>query len=421
MIIMSPQKLLSSLFFLLGCIAYSQEFDADIQLRPRFEYRNGYKNLLKENESSTSFISQRSRLNINFKKENLVTKLSLQNIRTWGEVPTIATNDKNGIQVYEAWAQYAFDSKWSARIGRQIISYDNQRIFGAIDWLQQGQSHDAAVIKFENKNTNLDIGFALNASAENLVAPAVAYTTTYKNMQYAHYNFARNNLNMSLLFLNTAYEYSDAAKDIKLDYKQTFGTFITYKKTKWNTDFSIYQQTGKSNGNTLNALNAAINFNFKLTNNLQATIGYEYLSGKDQDDSNSKLRSFIPLFGTNHAFNGLMDYFYVGNHINNVGLKDAYLKLSYNAQKWQFALSPHLFYAAAKVLDESSTKMNSNLGSEIDFTTSFKVQKDIVVQAGYSQIFATKTLENLKSAPDSKTNNWCWIMVNINPKIFSSK
>ena len=216
MIIMSPQKLLSSLFFLLGCIAYSQEFDADIQLRPRFEYRHGYKNLLKENESPTSFISQRSRLNINFKKENLATILSLQNIRTWGEVPTIATNDKNGIQVYEAWAQYACDSKWSARIGRQIISYDNQRFLGGLEWAQQGRRHDALLLKYEDaeKKTKLHLGAAYNsdddiaepAYLQNAAASLYSVGGNYKAMEYAWFNKGFKGGSVSLLALNATYQ-----------------------------------------------------------------------------------------------------------------------------------------------------------------------------------------------------------------------
>ena len=50
---------------------YAQDFDANIQIRPRYEYRNGFKSLLKTGDSPTSFISQRSRLNLNFKQDKV--------------------------------------------------------------------------------------------------------------------------------------------------------------------------------------------------------------------------------------------------------------------------------------------------------------------------------------------------------------
>jgi len=401
--------------------SYAQEFDASLQLRPRYEYRNGFKTLMPDEVDAASFVSQRSRLNLNYAQEKLKAKLTFQNIRTWGDVATTTTSDKNGIAVFEAWAQYNFDSNWSARIGRQVISYDNQRILGEIDWAQQGQSHDAAVISFQKNSDKLDLGFALNANAENLVAPTTPYTTNYKSMQYAWYHTQFSELNISLLLLNTGYEYAKTITDLKVDYKQTFGTYLSYKEKNWDTNLGLYMQRGKSSGTDVNAFYAAANVGYAVTSKFKAALGYEFLSGKDQNDISTDFKSFTPLFGTNHGFNGFMDYFYVGNHQNSVGLSDAYLKLTYAQNKWQFALIPHVFSAPNTVLDASSTKMESYLGTEVDFTTSYALQKDIVASAGYSQMFGSSTLERLKGGNADNTNNWVWVMVNINPRLFGIK
>jgi hypothetical protein len=401
---------------------YAQELDANLQLRPRYEYRNGFKSLMPIAEDATSFISQRSRLNFNYKQEKLKAKLTFQNIRTWGDVATTTQADKNGIALFEAWAQYDFDAKWSARLGRQVISYDNQRIFGEIDWAQQGQSHDAAVITFHPKNHQLDLGFALNANAENLLEPKTAYTTNYKSLQYAWYHTQFSKLNMSLLFLNTGYEFEKNIGNLEIDYKQTFGTYLSFKEKKWDTNLGLYGQTGKSNDKSVSAWYAGAFLGYAVTNTFKAGLGYEYLSGKDQDDSSTKIKSFNPIFGTNHGFNGFMDYFYVGNHQNSVGLQDAYLKLNYTSNKWQFTLMPHVFNAPNTVLDASNNKMDSYLGTELDFTASYTIQKDIVASAGYSQMFGSGTLERLKNVTDAaNTNNWVWVMVSFSPRIFSLK
>jgi len=112
-----------SIIGLAGMSAFAQEFDANLQLRPRYEYRNGFKAPISNGESPTSFIAQRSRLNLNFKQEQIKLKLSLQNIRTWGDVNTTSQADKNGTAVYEGWAQYEINSKWTSRLGPQVISY----------------------------------------------------------------------------------------------------------------------------------------------------------------------------------------------------------------------------------------------------------------------------------------------------------
>lgn len=401
---------------------YAQELDVNLQLRPRYEYRNGFKSLMPNGENATSFVSQRSRLNFNYKQEKLKAKLTFQNIRTWGDVATTTLADKNGIALFEAWAQYDFDTKWNARIGRQVISYDNQRIFGEIDWAQQGQSHDAAVITFHPKNHQLDLGFALNANAENLLEPKIAYTTNYKNLQYAWYHTQFSKLNLSLLLLNTGYEFEKSIGNLEIDYKQTFGTYFSFKEKKWDTNFGAYGQTGKSAGKKVNAWYAGGFLGYAVTSKFKAGLGYEYLSGKNQNDSSSDIKSFNPIFGTNHGFNGFMDYFYVGNHQNSVGLQDAYLKLNYTSNNWQFTLMPHVFNAPNTVLDATNNEMDSYLGTELDFTASYTIQKDIVASMGYSQMFGSETLERLKNVTDAaNTNNWAWVMVSFSPRLFSLK
>jgi hypothetical protein len=409
-----------SLIGVMSTATYAQEFDANVQLRPRYEYRNGFKSLLKTGDDPTSFISQRSRLNLNFKQDKLKLKLSLQNVRTWGDVATTTTADKNGVAVFEAYAEYNFDENWSSRIGRQTLSYDNQRIMGGIDWIQQGQSHDAALVTYKDKKNQLDLGFAHNANAENLLEPKTAYTTTYKEMQYAWYHTKIKKVNASFLFLNAGYQYLKTATDLQTDYIQTYGTYLTYKGEKWDFDLGLYGQSGKSSGTDLSALNIGGNLGYKVSDQFKATLGYEYLSGKDQDDTNTKLKSFTPLFGTNHAFNGFMDYFYVGNHKNSVGLQDASLKLDFGIKKVKFSLTPHVFYAPNKVV-AATVEQDSYLGTEVDLTAGYKVYKDVMLVAGYSQMFGSSTLATLKTGDATKTNNWAWLMININPQLFSTK
>ena len=416
------KKIYLSLLVLISVASNAQEFEASLQLRPRYEYRNGYKNLISNGEEPTSFVSQRSRLNLNYNYEKLKTKLTFQNIRTWGDASTTTTTDKNGIAVFEAWAQYELNSKWYTRVGRQVLSYDNQRIFGEIDWAQQGQSHDAVVLTFKPTNNQLDLGFAFNANAENVIAPKTPYTINYKSMQYAWYQTKFSRVKMSLLFLNTGYEFEKSSNNLEVDFKQTFGTYLTFKEKKWDINFAIYGQSGKNTDKKVNAWYTGAFVGYGFTDNFKGGFGYELLSGKDQNDNSTVIKSFSPIFGTNHAFNGYMDYFYVGNHQNNIGLSDAYLKLNYTRAKWQFNLTPHFFSAPNTVLDSGSKKMDSYLGTEIDFTTSYTVSKEVMAQAGYSQIFGSTTLERVKNIGSAaSTNNWIWLMVSFSPRLFTSK
>ena len=102
-------------------------------------------------------------------------------------------------------------------------------------------------------------------------------------------------------------------------------------------------------------------------------------------------------------------------------LQDAYLKLNYKNKQWQFALVPHIFNAPNKVLDAQGKQMDSYLGTEIDLTASYVVQKDIVISGGFSQIFTSTTLERVKNVTNAAdANNWAWLMVSFSPRLFST-
>ena len=417
------KKIALSLIALISANGFAQEFSSDVQLRPRYEYTNGFGTLLTPTTEHTSFIGNRTRINFNFNDAKLKIKLSLQNVHTWGDAATTSVTSKNGMLAFEAWAEYNVTEKWSAKLGRQPLSYDNQRVIGGLDWANQGRSFDAALIKFKGAKSQLDLGFALNADSEAKVAPATPYTTdVFKDMQYAWYHTNIKNLGVSLLALNVGKEYLKTPTEVGLNYFQTFGTYGKYAGTKLGIDYSLYGQTGKIGNNIVSAWEAALNVGYAFSPKFKATAGYEFLSGKDQGASSTMVKSFSPIFGTNHGFNGFMNYFYVGNHANSVGLNDLSLKLDFPIKKVNVSVAPHFFSAPNKIVS-GGIEQDSYLGTEIDLTAVYKVYKDITLTAGYSQMFATDSMVALKGGTglNDTTNNWAYVMVNINPQIFTTK
>lgn len=206
------------------------------------------------------------------------------------------------------------------------------------------------------------------------------------------------------------------------------------------------------------AMNYRLDISYKITEKLTASAGYEHLSGQSQTDTNLAYNrinhAFNPHFGTNHKFNGYMDYFYVGNHIGSVGLNDIFFGLKYKSEKFWVAADAHLFSAAADVRDkykydkavadaiaagQPTTDINkypvmdANLGTEIDFTFGFNLSKGVDLQAGYSVMIDTETLAYLKgvtykpnnlNAGQGRTdqmNSWGWVMVTFKPKFITGE
>ena len=189
------KKLHNLLFYLLTCAmllpvveSYAQDFEVSAQLRPRFEYRHGYKTLMPENVDPAMFVSQRTRLNFNFANEKFKTGFSIQDVRVWGDVSQLNTSDVNGLSIHQAWGEVFLGKKVSIKLGRQEIIYDDSRIFGNVNWAQQARSHDALIIKIRAKEEcKLDIGVAYNANSESLYKEEYMQKS-YRTMQYIHWH-----------------------------------------------------------------------------------------------------------------------------------------------------------------------------------------------------------------------------------------
>jgi hypothetical protein len=419
---------------------FSQTIKISAEVRPRFEYRHGYKTLFPDDFNPASFVSQRTRLNGYFENPVFKAFVSFQNVRVWGDVNQLNKGDAYGVAVHEAWGEIFLTKTVSLKIGRQEIIYDDHRIFGNVGWAQQARSHDAAIVVLKpGSNHKIDIGFAYNAMKESLYKDP--YTNlNYKALQVVHYHGQFGKSGLSILFLNNGLPYdadADTTKyDEKISYSQTIGGRYTLNGDKIKLHAATYYQGGKNKShNSLSAYYFAGDISFLLVKSFSFGFGFEYLSGtasRDKGVSGQKDRSFSPFYGTNHKFNGLMDYFYVGNHAGNVGLVDFYLPLKVKIKKLSLAFTPHYFSAATTLSTKDTgtgawTDYSNGLGTELDFVVSYPVIKSVVIAGGYSQLFATSSMQALKY-PDNpagefnnNANNWGWVMVTFKPTLYSKE
>ena len=410
---------------------FAQDVNISAELRPRFEFRNGYKQLMPDGNTPASFISQRTRLNAFYANENFKVKLVLQDVRVWGDVNQLNKGDVYGTSVHEAWGEILFTEKFSIKFGRQEIIYDDHRIFGSVGWAQQARSHDAAIFKIlPAKNHKIDIGIAYNATGETLYAADYTGMKNYKALQYIHYHGKFNKFGLSVLQLYNGMAYdadTSANLEEKISWSLTLGTRLTYAGEKVKANLAYYYQGGNNASNTeLSAMYFGGDVMFNMVKNFTFGVGFEYLSGTATKDKGAGTdNSFTPFYGTNHKFNGWMDYFYVGNHGGNVGLTDIYLPLIYKHKKWAFKVIPHYFMSSSTVSKKDAAGVwvdySNGLGAEVDIVAVYSMSKAVNLQAGYSQMFATETMQVLKGGNYENTNNWAWIMITFKPIFFKSK
>jgi len=204
----SKSILLGLAITLFGYNAANAQLTASGQFRPRTEFRDGYSTLQSKDAETAAFTSQRTRLNVGFTGYRFKFFAAVQDVRVWGQdassINRTTTEANNGIMLHEAWGEIMLNDtiskiqNLSLKIGRQEIAYDDQKVLGSLDWLQQGRRHDAIVFKFANKGWIADVGAAFNQNKElnagtiyNGTNPAYpagtnGIGTMYKSFQYAY-------------------------------------------------------------------------------------------------------------------------------------------------------------------------------------------------------------------------------------------
>ena len=171
-----------AVFLILGSFQFNTvraQFSLAGQLRIRGEARDGYGNLVPKGAKSADFISQRTRLNFGYKWDLLTFGVSVQDIRVWGaDASTISAADGNRLMLHEGWAELTLANKADTnvrfklldlltfKIGRQELIYDDSRLIGNLDWLQQARQHDMALLKAVHHGWQVDLGFAYNQNTD---------------------------------------------------------------------------------------------------------------------------------------------------------------------------------------------------------------------------------------------------------------
>ncbi len=410
------------------------------EMRVRSEYRHGYRNLALHDTSAAFFINQRSRLNFDYKGKRFDFFTSLQDTRVWGQqdpreghgtTATLTETPASTFPVYlfEIYAEPHFNDRWSARIGRQRIIYDNQRLFAENDWRLSGNAHDAVRLIYNDHLTvNTELILAFNQSGEN------NYTTNYVPNGFRNYKTLINhflswkvNKNFAITTLNTAdgYQSSDPAKYKTTYMRFTNGGRLEYTSHNWYLTMSGYYQHGKNSaGRRLAAWYVQPEIKYSGIKNLAIRLGMEYMSG--QDSASTKDNNFVPLYGVAHRFMGNLDLFSsFPIDVNNGGIVNPYLFFQYQNKKTTVRCENHLFYSQSAVALAGRPFTGKFLGFENDWRVNYKANSFTNLEFGFCWATVTNTMVVVKnpkvSTADitaySSTPYWAYMSVTFSPTI----
>jgi hypothetical protein len=445
-------QLLVGLVLLWCCSTAQAQFSLTGQLRTRSELRDGQGTLSGKGAVPAFFTSQRTRLNFGYTGHRFKLFTAVQDVRVWGQDAssinrtTLDAND--GLMIHEAWGEImlldtsATLENLSLKIGRQELVYDDVRLLGNLDWLQQGRRHDLALLKLEdhgwmahlgyafNQNRELKSGGVYNGTPAGYAAGTNGIGALYKSMQFLYLGRKIRTGNVSFLFLKddfNKYHMEEANKvyDRGVWSRFTTGAYLSATALKkLNLTASAYYQGGKDkDGRNKDAYLLSAYTLYPVSKNLSIGPGIDFTSGNNSTTTSSTNHQFDPLYGTPHKFWGTMDYFYVADGFGKNGLVDYYLRSRFKASsKLLLSLDAHQFTASNKVMSGDGLELDRNFGTEIDLTATYSLTKIITIEGGYSSFFATPTLASfgVKNVSNADLQaNWAYLMINIKPDFLS--
>lgn len=453
------KKIYKLLTILLCCAGLATELKAQLtvsgQIRTRSEYRDGQGTLSKTDTVPAFFTSQRTRLNVGYSGYRFKIYTSIQDVRVWGQDQSSINRNTldayDGLMLHEAWGEISLVDtgkvvkNFTVKIGRQELVYDDVRLLGNLDWLQQARRHDAILFKLEHNGWTAHLGGAFNQNAErksNIIynGTTTAYPSStnqlgaqYKSMQFLYLAKKVHFGNVSFLaFKDDFSKFTLNASNVPVYGKSVWSRYTLGFYTagtalrKLTFSASAYYQGGKfREGTSLNEYLLHVAGLYQVGRKLSIGPGVDYTSGNNGSDATKKYQRFDPLYGTPHKFWGYMDYFYVADGFGPSGLVDAYVKAKFKAKdNLNLSLDVHQFSLPNAIIGESGTAMEKTLGQEIDFVFNFGLTKAITIEGGYCTMLATDTMaagmvKNVKNA--DKTANWAYLMINIKPADFLIK
>ncbi len=410
------------------------QLDIDLQILTQGEIRNGgltstYESTEEEQDNDhSSFVIERSRIAISFKRERLEMKVTPQHQGIWGQ------SGRGSFNVYEAWAKYTTTAGFFGQIGRQTLSYDDERIIGPNDWAMAGISHDLLKVGYEGKGHKAHLLLAYNQNADNISGGTyyVNGAQPYKTMHtlWYHYDLPTIPLGASLLFMNIGMQGGEYDGNHRTEYQQLVGTYIAYNPKFGSFSGSYYRQMGKQEeGMELDAWMAAVKATVKPADTYKIEAGFDYLSGdpyfavpgKGQSGLtwHKKFQGFSSIYGSHHKFYGAMDFFYVSTYVNGFspGLQNAYIGGAYYPLKnLSFSAYYHYMATATNLAGAAMT-----LGHAIELGAVYQFKPYIRISGGFSYMSGTETMEKLKRASSDGSLRWAWLTLHINPRIVSLK
>jgi hypothetical protein len=300
----------------------------------------------------------------------------------------------------------------SFKVGRQILTYGDERLIGPLEWNNLTRTWDAAKLRYVGDKWSID-GFA--ASLVTIQPDSFNKSDLFNNG-----GLGRHQLLSGIYFSTTALDFQTTdfyALYLHEEYPVGDTDFVTlgtrWKSTPkafgpWDYTVELAAQAGDVKGKDLAAFagHAELGYTFDAPWKPRLALDYSYGTG-DGNGADGKVGTFQNLYPTNHLYYGYLD----AASWQNMHNLNASLKLAPTA-KITARLDYHAFFLAdtndawyrangIAAVRPITPGADSYAGSEVDVTVTYAATKNLSFMAGYSHFFAGSYLSDTGKSDDA--------------------
>jgi len=408
----------------------TDQFQFTFQARARGEYRNNVYDFNYQLDSKTDdhWLLHRIRLGIEWQP------LDWLHVAVQGQDVRESFSDRADVPLRQgAEGDDAFDlrlaslefgnpKRLSLKLGRQLLSYGDERLVGPLEWLNFSRTFDAVKLHYQQEDWWAD-GFI-----SSVVTPHESHfnTSDWSDTQNSrHQLFSGLYFSTSLIPVQTTDFYAFHLHEEGLIGSTDFITLGTRMKgdplklAGWDYTFELAGQAGRALGQDLRAYAFHLEGGYNwLQTSWKPRLAMEYSFGSgDSNAKDGKVNTFQNLFPTNHPPYGFMDTFSWQN-MHNVVLRmaaqpHAKVKTTLDLHAFWLADTEDAWYRANGTtrVRNIHSKASNNAGAEADFTINAKLSKHLDMLLGYSHFFAGTYLSDTGAGDDA---NFAYLMLTLN-------
>jgi hypothetical protein len=335
----------------------------------------------------------------------------------------------------------------TAKIGRQELSYGDERLVGAFAWNNIGRVFDTAKFRWQTDWFGMDLftgcvvvpednEFNVDNDHDWFSGVYVNLTKVPKHLLDVYF-FSRNADSDAISIVPSPQAPQPSARDI-----YTLGLRLKSKPAEFGSwDYSIESayQFGNFEDRRLagtprldhDAWMAIVTGGYTFKDAWgKPRLGLEYCYGSgDGDPTDGDHGTFENLFPTNHKFYGYMDFLSLQNlhDVRAICTLKPHAKLTLNLEGHSFWLadtSDNFYNAGGAPRGGTATTPGNNygvnpgydsfLGFEVDVVASYAITRYAQLEAGYGHFFRGDYIEDSLSAIGSQDADWFYIQAVFN-------